>query len=88
MAAGFTLVELLVTIGIASAVTLGITALLNADLRSNSTLLQFQRQRRQASHARRYIELEASRASQLQFSPKNPRIHSGVGKAHRELQLC
>ena len=72
MAAGFTLVELLVTIGIASAVTLGITALLNADLRSNSTLLQFQRLRRQASHARRFIELEASRASQLQFSPDDP----------------
>ncbi|QVL52374.1 MAG: hypothetical protein KFB97_13220 [Cyanobium sp. M30B3] len=71
-AAGFTLVELLVTIGIASAVTLGITALLNADLRSNITLLQFQRLRRQASHARRFIELEASQASQLQVDPDNP----------------
>lgn len=71
-AAGLTLVELLVTIGIASAVTMGITALLNADLRSNITLLQFQRLRRQASHARRFIELEASRASQLQIDSGNP----------------
>lgn len=73
-AAGFTLVELLVTVGIASAVTLGITTLLNADLRSNITLLQFQRLRRQASHARRFIELEAARAAQLQVDPDNPHL--------------
>jgi prepilin-type N-terminal cleavage/methylation domain-containing protein len=77
-ASGFTLVELLVSIVIAAAVTVGLTTLLNSDLRANATVQRFQRLRRQASHARRFIELEASTASRLERLSANSLRFAGV----------
>ena len=75
---GFTLVELLVSIVIAAAVTVGITTLLTSDFRANATVQRFQRLRRQASQARRFIEMEASTASRLERVNANSLRFSGV----------
>jgi prepilin-type N-terminal cleavage/methylation domain-containing protein len=66
-ASGFTLVELLVTVLIGGFVTLGLTAMLQAEFRSSSSILRFQRSSRHADQARRFMEAEAARASRVEL---------------------
>ena len=65
-AAGFTLVELLVTVLIGGFVTTGLAAMLSAEFRSSSAILRYQRLARHASQTRGFIEAEAATASRLQ----------------------
>lgn len=78
---GFTLVELLVSIVIAAAVTAGITSLLNSDFQANATVQRYQRLRRQVSRARRFIDMEATMASRLQLNGTNSFDLFGVAGA-------
>jgi Tfp pilus assembly protein PilV len=64
-ASGLTLVELLVSILIGGFVSAGLTAMLNAEFRSSSAILRYQRSARHAAHARRFIESEAATATRL-----------------------
>jgi hypothetical protein len=65
-ASGLTLVELLVSILIGGFVSAGLTAMLNAEFRSSSAILRYQRSARHAAHARRFIESEAATATRLE----------------------
>jgi prepilin-type N-terminal cleavage/methylation domain-containing protein len=78
---GFTLVELLVSIVIAAAVTVGITSLLNSDFQANATVQRYQRLRRQVNRARRFIDMEATMASRLQLNGNNSFDLFGVAGA-------
>jgi len=74
-------VELLVSIGIAAAVTVGITSLLNSDFQANATVQRYLRLRRQVSLPRRFIDREATMASRLQLNGSNSFELFGVAGA-------
>jgi prepilin-type N-terminal cleavage/methylation domain-containing protein len=77
-ASGFTLVELLVTVLIGGFVTLGLTAMLQAEFRSSSSILRFQRSSRHADQARRFMEAEAARASRVEVDDSGALVLHGV----------
>lgn len=77
-ASGFTLVELLVTVLIGGIVTLGLTAMLQAEFRSSSSILRFQRSSRHADQVRRFMEAEAARATRVEVEDSGALVLHGV----------
>jgi len=77
-ASGFTLVELLVTVLIGGFVSLGLTAMLQAEFRSSSSILRFQRSSRHADQARRFMEAEAARATRIEVDDSPALVLHGV----------
>ena len=76
VSAGFTLIELLISALILGFAGIATTTLLTQSLRGDQRLNQFQRLRRQAAHARRFIEMEASLANRLErLNGNSIRLH-------------
>jgi len=78
---GFTLVELLVAVVAGAALMTASAVLLSQDLITNRNLERFSRQRHQVTRARKFLELEASKATHLTLTNNTFTFNGGTTRA-------